>query len=188
MRLPRRPGFQRVLHREVGVNRHPVPAPAAQFGGADCPGWSFRYGQVQQARNVQMWLEDEGIHARFLLRDRDTKYSRRFDQFFKDVGTQIVKAPIQAPDANAFAETWVGSLKGECLNHFLCFSLGHLDHIVTNYTRFYNSLRPHQGIGNRTLTSTVNVDKPPDEDPEFGQVRCDRLLGGLLRHYHRTAA
>ena len=122
-----------------------------------------------------------GIHTRFLLRDRDTKYSRRFDQFFKDVGTQIVKAPIQAPDANAFAETWVGSLKRECLNHFIYFGEGHLDHILQEYADYYNRCRPHQGKGNVLLRRSR-------QRSAGGEVVCESRLGGLLRHYRRSAA
>jgi len=150
------------------------------------------YWVMQQARNVQMWFDDEGIEARFLLRDRDTKFTAAFDQLFRDTGTRIVKTPIRAPNANAFSESWVGSLKRECLNHFVCFGLGHLNHILGDYVHFFNQHRPHQGLGNRPLpiaagergdvATTARLDDGPDD------VRCKRFLGGLLRHYYRTAA
>ncbi len=142
----------------------------------------------QQARNVQMWLEDHGVEARFLLHDRDSKFTPTFDQLFRDVGTRIVKTPIQAPNANAYAEAWVASLKRECLNHFLCFGLTHLDHITQEYVLFYNRYRPHQGIGNRTLIYARERTKPPADKAEVGRIRCQRFLGGLLRHYCRDAA
>ena len=142
----------------------------------------------QQARNVQMWLQDEGIEARFLLRDRDTKFTAGFDELFRSVGTQIVKTPVQAPNANSFAESWVGNLKRECLDYFICFSLGHLDHIAGSYMEFYNQHRPHQSLGNRTLPAAGDGRDPPTAAAEVGRVRCRRFLGGLLRHYYREAA
>lgn len=143
---------------------------------------------LQQARNVQMWLEDHGIVARFLLHDRDGKFAPAFDQFFRDVGTRIVKTPIQAPNANAFAEAWVSSLKRECLDHFLCFGLGHLDHIAQECVLFYNRYRPHQGVGNRTLRPVPGQARSPANDAAVGRIHCQRFLGGLLRHYYHDAA
>ena len=144
----------------------------------------------QQARNVQMWLSDNGVHTRFLLRDRDTKFCHDFDRLFRDAGTRIVKSPVRAPNANAFAESWVGSVKREVLNHFICFGRGHLDYILQQYADYYNDYRPHQGVGNRPLTfdpeEPSHVDPSPDDD--VGRIRCQRFLGGLLRHYYRDAA
>jgi len=116
-----------------------------------------RQWMMQQARNVQMWMDDERIEARFLLRDRDAKFALAFDTLFNDAGIRIVKTPVQAPNANAFAESWIGSLKRECLDHFVCFSRGHLDHILREYVRFHNRHRPHQGLGNRTLTTALRT-------------------------------
>jgi len=142
----------------------------------------------QQARNVQVWLQDQGIEARFLLRDRDTKFTASFDELFRGVGTRIVTTPVPAPNANSFAETWVGNLKRECLDYFICFSLGHLDHIASSFTVFYNQHRPHQGLGNKTLPTASEGHDPPIVAGEVGRVRCQRFLGGLLRHYYREAA
>ncbi len=144
----------------------------------------------QQARNVMMWLDDHQIKAEFILRDRDTKFSSAFDQLFKDAGIRRLRTPKLVPDANAFAEAWIGAIKRECLNHFMCFSLGHLDYINHHYARYHNVHRPHQGLGNLTVAQAATG--PPDDDvkketPDFGPIRCQRFLGGLLRHYHRAA-
>ena len=144
----------------------------------------------QQARNVMMWLDDQGLGKRFILHDRDAKFPGSFDRLFKNSGTQVLRSPKLAPDANAFAESWIGSIKRECLNHFTCFSLGHLDHITQTYTRFFNTHRPHQGLGNRPLAEAATG--PPTDVSmiplsENEQVKCRRFLGGLLRHYHRAA-
>jgi len=139
-----------------------------------------------------MWLDDQGVQSRFLLHDRDTKFTAGFDELFRGIGTQIVKTPVQAPNANAYAEAWVGSLKRECLDYFLCFGLGHLDHVAQTYVAFHNAHRPHQGLGNRTLAAAARGD-PADSQmltavADLGHIRCRRFLGGLLRHYYRAAA
>lgn len=102
-----------------------------------------------------------------------------------------MRTPKLAPDANAFAESWVGSVKRECLDHFVRFSHEHLNHILAEFVRFYNSHRPHQGLGNRTLlaAATKPLIAPPSRPlPNVGRIRCQRTLGGLLRHYYRAAA
>ena len=145
----------------------------------------------QQARNVMMWFEENQIHARFLIHDRDTKFSAGFRRLFKSADTRCLRTPLLAPDANAYVEAWIGALKRECLNHFLCFGLDHLDHVVQSYARFFNEHRPHQGLGNRTVPAAATG--PPEElsseaVPDVGTIRCRPFLGGLLRHYYRDAA
>jgi putative transposase len=145
----------------------------------------------QQGRNLLMWLEDQHLEARFLIHDWDSKFSTAFRQLFRGAGVRPLRIPKLAPDANSFIESWVGGLKRETLDYFLCFSLSHLDHINRSYVRFYNTWRPHQGLGNRTLPAAA---AGPPEDlainhaPQLGRVRCQRFLGGLLRHYYRDAA
>lgn len=136
-------------------------------------------------------LDDNQLNAEFLLRDRDKKFTSAFDQLFKNAGIRRLRTPLLAPDANAFAEAWIGSAKRECLDHFMCFSLGHLNHIGQQYAQFHNTHRPHQGLGNRTIQETATG--PPEErlfaraTPEIRHVRCQRFLGGLLRHYYHAA-
>ena len=89
--------------------------------------------------------------------------------------------------ANCFAESWIGSLKRECLNLFFCFSLRQLDHIVQTYVLYHNEFRPHQGLGNRP-PGTSDDPSPQDVETEAGPIRCQRWLGGLLNHYCRRAA
>ncbi len=85
-----------------------------------------------------MWLEDQHLEARFLIHDRNTKFSAAFRRLFKSDGIRCWRTPLFAPDANAFAEAWIGGLKREALNYFLCFSLGRLDHIGKYNVRFFN--------------------------------------------------
>ncbi len=141
----------------------------------------------QQARNVSMWADEEGIDVRFLIHDRDCKFSDAFDEHFRCDGGGVVLTPYQSPIANSFTESWIGSLKRECLNHFFCFGLRQLDHIVQTYALYHNTFRPHQGLGNRPLP--VRGDPPPLIDEiETGSVRYQSWLGGLLKHYYRQAA
>jgi putative transposase len=141
----------------------------------------------QQARNVDIWAQEEGINLRFLIHDRDAKYSHAFDEHFHRDNGGVVLTPYQTPVANSFAESWIGSLKRECLNLFLCFSLRQLDHIVQTYATFYNRFRPHQGLGNR-LVDTQEAQAPQLAQAEASLVRCRRWLGGMLNHYYRPAA
>jgi len=139
----------------------------------------------QQARNVSMWAEDEGIDVRFLIHDRDGKFADSFDEHFRRADGGPVLTPPGAPIANCFIESWIGSLKRECLNAFLCFALGHLDYIVQTYGLYHNTVRPHQGLGNRPPGS--RGDPPADSDvPEH--VHRKTWLGSLLSHYCRQAA
>jgi putative transposase len=77
----------------------------------------------QQGRNLMMWLEEQQLQARFLIHDRDSRFSSAFRRLFRNAGIRRLRTPPLAPDANAFSEAWIGGLKGECLNYFLCFSL-----------------------------------------------------------------
>ncbi len=138
-----------------------------------------------------MWLEEQQVEGRFLIHDRDSKFSAQFRRLFHNSDIGCLRTPRPAPNANVFAEAWIGAIKRECLNHSLCFSLGHLDFISQTYVRFFNDHRPHQGLGNRTVPS---AGARPSEKPvsvsalKTGSIRCRRFLGGLLRHYYRTAA
>ncbi len=93
----------------------------------------------QQSRNLFMGLDDQKLKARFVLHGRDTKFSGAFGRLLMDSGITRVRTPALAPDANSFAESWIGSFKRECLNHFLCFGLRHLDHVGQEYVQFHNT-------------------------------------------------
>ncbi len=112
---------------------------------------------------------------------------RDFDACFEATGVKIIKTPVAAPNANAFCESWISRFKAECLDHFICFGLGHLNHIAQSFMRFHNEHRPHQGKGNRTLQ--FSSPPPPIEvSPAPGVVCKQAFLGGLLNHYYRKAA
>ena len=138
---------------------------------------------LQQARNASMWLEDIGVEASHLIRDRDGKFAASFDAFWEGSGTTITRTPPRTPQANGFAEAIVKTIKSQCLDYFVCLSLEHLDYINREWLAHYNFTRPHQGkeIGNKVL----NVDFTPTTE---GEIKREQKLGGIISHYYRAAA
>jgi putative transposase len=145
---------------------------------------------TQQARNLLMRLDDEGVRARFLIRDRDSKFTRDFDELFRSEGIRVIKAPVRAPRARAHAERWVGSLRRECLDRLLILGRRHLEHVVGVYAVHYNERRPHRSLDQRPpLANPPPIDEPlpSDEALQLDRLRrCDRL-GGLLHEYELAA-
>jgi len=139
----------------------------------------------QQARNLVMDLAERGEMASYLIRDGDTKFTEKFDEVFKSEGIKVKKLPFRSPNLNAFAERYVQSIKSECINHFVVFGERHLEHLIREYERHYNTVRPHQGLGNVTIPAPPPATEVPLDPSE---IECDSRLGGLLRHYHRRAA
>ena len=137
---------------------------------------------MQQARNASMWMEDEGIKPRFLIRDRDRKYQDEFDRFWKP-DVRCIRIPIKAPKANSFVESYISSVRRETLNHFVCFSRRQLDYILSVWRDHYQQRRPHRGVGRDNTVLDENF-VPQTE----GRVRCRSELGGILKSYYREAA
>jgi putative transposase len=137
---------------------------------------------MQQARNASMWMDEEGIEPRFLIRDRDRKYPDAFDEFWKP-DVRCIRIPPRAPKANAYVETFIASTKREVLNHFVCFSRDQLDHIIRIWIRHYSEERPHRGVGRDN--TILNVNFTPQTE---GRIRCKSELGGILKSYYREAA
>ncbi|MEM9108898.1 MAG: integrase core domain-containing protein [Planctomycetota bacterium] len=138
---------------------------------------------LQQARNLLMWLEDEGLDCLHLIHDNDTKFTSAFGDLLRQAGVAPLATPIAAPIANCYAESWIGGFKRECLNHLLIFKLRQLDYVTAEYTRYFNELRPHQGLEN---TPPCSVGRAPPR--KAGVIARERVLGGLLNHYYRRAA
>jgi putative transposase len=139
---------------------------------------------VQQARNLLMDLDDRSQRPRFLIHDRDRKFSRAFDAILRSEGIEIVRTPIQAPNANAYAERWVGSVRRECLDRLLIFGRRQLEHVLRVYIRHFNQQRPHRALDLRPPDQT---DPSPAATVDSLQVRRRDLLGGLLHEYETAA-
>ncbi len=102
---------------------------------------------MQQAGNLLLALEERGREVRFLLRDRDAKFTRAFDGVFRSMGAQVLLTPVQAPNANAYAECWVGTARAECLDWLLILGCSHLEQVLRIYVGHYNQHRPHRVLG-----------------------------------------
>ena len=118
---------------------------------------------------------------RFLIHDRDTKFTRSFDRILLSEGIEIVLTPYRAPKANAFAERWIRSLREECLDHLLILNEHHLRRVLIEYITFYNEARPHQGIEQQTPIPRAHFSQD-------GLIQHREVLGGLLHDYYRQAA
>jgi len=125
---------------------------------------------------------------RFLIRDRDSKFTRAFDDVFMADGTHIVKTPVQAPNANAFAERWVRTVRQECLDWMLIWGRRHLERVLDEYLRHYNDERPHRGLELRPPRSNGTGSAPPSVVAAAAGVRRGDRLGGLVHEYYQAAA
>jgi putative transposase len=140
---------------------------------------------TQQARNLLLVLGERGRPVHFLLRDRDAKFCRSFDDVFNSEGAQVLVTPVRAPTANAYAERWVGTVRAECLDWLLIVGRGHLEQVLRVYVEHYNRHRPHRAL---QLEAPDRPARLPvvGEGQEGGVLRRD-LLGGLLHEYRRAA-
>jgi transposase InsO family protein len=160
--------FIRLESRRVeiaGVTRHPAEE------------W-----MKQIARNVTMdgWEFLEG--CRYLLHDRDSKYTRSFRAIIEAGLVKTLPLPTRSPNLNAYAERWVRSVKEECLSRLILFSAASLQRALNEFVAHYHAERNHQGRGN-VLLFPASVDTR-----DVGAVQCRERLGGLLRYYYRQAA
>ena len=130
-----------------------------------------------------MALADEGIHIKFLIRDRDAKFSCSFDEVFLTEDIRVIRTPIRAPNANAYAERWVETLRAECLDWLLILGPRHLDRVLRTYASHYNADRPHRGIELRAPDKAEQV-APVNVVPH---VHRRAILGGLINQYTKAA-
>lgn len=141
---------------------------------------------VQQARNLSFELSERTQPLKFLIRDRDAKFSVNFDQVFRAQGVRIIRTPVKAPSANAFAERFVGTVRRECLDRMLIFGRRHLEAVIHEYVGHYNTHRPHRSLGqipprpkHITPTKSRNVDS--------SRLKRSDRLGGVIHEYRLVA-
>jgi putative transposase len=150
----------------LGVTAHPVGA------------WV-----TQQARNLLMGLEDRVGQSRFLIRDRDAKFTAAFDAVFAAEGIRVLGTPVRAPPANAYAERWVGTVRRELLDRMLIFGRRQLVLVLAEYADHYNVHRPHRALGRAPPLGSVESAAVRSTGRV---VRRDRL-GGLIHEYAQVA-
>ncbi|HET9731998.1 MAG TPA: integrase core domain-containing protein [Acidimicrobiales bacterium] len=151
--------------RIAGITRNPVA------------GWV-----TQQARNISMELADQANSVKFLIRDRDTKFTASFDA----EGTTTIKTPIRAPRANAICERVIGTIRRECLDRMLILGRRHLETVLAEYVEHYNTHRPHRSLRQRA-PSTLDAPPAPIDDIDPARVRRTDRLGGLIHEYRKVA-
>ncbi len=149
----------------LGVSAHPTGA------------WT-----AQQARNLLMDLGERADRFKFLIRDRDSKFTPVFDDVLAGNGVRVIKTPVRSPRANSFAERYVGTLRRECLDHLLIHGERHLWRTLSEYARHYNDHRPHQSREQR----------PPLHEPGqpvdmTARITRRQVVHGLINEYHRAA-
>jgi len=139
---------------------------------------------TQQARNLVMDLDGRSPAIRFLIRDRDAKFCRPFDTVLRSEGMRVIRTPVRAPNANAYAERVIETMRAECLDWTLIQGRRHLERTLRIYVEHYNHGRPHRGLG---LTPPIAAAAEPIlVSPR--DVRRRDLLGGLIHEYHGLAA
>ena len=149
----------------LGVTAHPTGA------------WT-----TQQARNFLMDIGERASSFRFLIRDRDSKFTGAFDAVFSGSGTRVIKTPVRSPRANSYAERFVGTLRRECLDHVLILGERHLREVLAEYARHYNGHRPHQG------PQQESPQRQPGQAVDMtARIERRQIIGGLISEYHRAA-
>jgi putative transposase len=120
---------------------------------------------------------------RLLIHDRDAKFGGAFDEVFRSEGMKVIRTPVRAPNANAYAERWVRTVRSDCLDRILVIGRRHLERVLGVYVRHYNEHRPHRALG---LI-------PPERSTPVQQatlpLRVHRrdLFGGLINEYKAAA-
>ena len=145
----------------AGITRHPDGAYMARM-----------------ARNLTDCFDGYLKNHRFLICDRDTKFSAEFKRILSDAGVEVVLTPRQAPNSNAYAERFVLSIKSECLNRMIFFGEASFRRAVCEYVEHYHTERTHQGIGTERIVPRA---------AGSGSLQCTERLGGLLKCYSRAA-
>jgi transposase InsO family protein len=151
---------RRVVH--LGVTRHPTEAWVAQ--------------QLREATPY-------GQQPKFLIRDNDAKFGPAFARVARASGIRIIRTPVRTPRANAIIERFFGSVRRECLDHILILGERHLHEVLSEYTRYFNQARPHQGIRQAIPAPAAG----PRLTQGSGTIRPVPVLGGLQHEYQRAA-
>lgn len=137
---------------------------------------------TQQARQLTWTLEQRRKSFRFLIRDRDQKFTDSFDEVFRSVGLEIVRTPFRTPQANGVAERFVRTVRAKCLDRLLILNDQHLERVVDVFVEHYNGHRPHRALALAPPCSTRPPVASVKERGDLRVLRRDRL-GGVVHEY-----
>jgi putative transposase len=138
---------------------------------------------TQQARNLLLDLDDARQQLRFLIRDRDAKFTAAFDAVFAAIDVGIIRTPVRAPRANAIAERFVGSIRRELLDRMLIINQRHAASVLREFERHYNDHRPHRSLAQAAPRRPL----PHPTMSETHNIRRRDRLGGLIHEYQQVA-
>jgi transposase InsO family protein len=141
---------------------------------------------VQQARNLAFELTERTQPVQFLIRDRDAKFTASFDEIFRSEDVRVIRTPVRAPRANAFAERFVGTVRRECLDRILIFTRSHLEVVLGEFVDHYNSHRPHRSL-DQTPPLPANPAPTTRSCPGHSRLQRTDRLGGLIHEYRLVA-
>ena len=136
----------------------------------------------QIARNLSDGIDGFLNGKKYLIMDRDTKFSEAFCRILKGAGVSCLKLPPRSPNLSPHIERFMRSLKCEALSRLICFGEDSLRRAVTSFLEHYHLERNHQGLDNRIITPGIEVGRAD------GPIECRKRLGGMLRYYRRRAA
>ncbi|MBU1863178.1 MAG: integrase core domain-containing protein [Candidatus Omnitrophica bacterium] len=137
-------------------------------GATDKPTHEWVTTMTEKASNIFA-----GDESKLLIRDGDKKFPKQFNDMLKKFGITVKRLPYRAPNLNPYAEAWIGTIKRECLNNFLVLGKNHLEYLINEFVGYYNTDRPHSGLGNATISSLNGK-----------TVKCEERLGGLIKKYN----
>ncbi len=130
------------------------------------------------AKSLGYLSGDGGPGRKLLVRDRDRKFTQEFDEILGRSGIEVRKIPYRSPNLNPYAESWVSTVKRECLNYFAVFGMAHFEYLVREYVKYYDTERPHSGLNDRPLM---------DVESKFeGEIQSRPILGGLVKQFYRA--
>jgi hypothetical protein len=136
---------------------------------------------AQQAHNLLIDLGERAGEFRFLVRDRDAKFTQVFDDVMAGNDTRVIKIPSRSPCANAYAERWVRTVRSECSDRMLIFGERHLRAVLSEYAAHYNRCRPHRSLDLRAPADGADVIRLP-----VGRIERRQVFGGLINEYERA--
>lgn len=141
---------------------------------------------AQQARNFTMFLKDHGLEVTHIICDGDTKYRGPFRDVLQAEGIRIIRIAISAPEMNDHAESFVGTLKREPLDHFSITSTEDMTHLCQRFTSYNNTVRQHHALENEPIAWEAQL--RPSDTYTAADVAYEGWLGGVLKHYHWKGA